>query len=281
MGAVCASKRLAHSCLTALACQWITVNRLRKRQPPVSPPHRGSACRAHGRGQPSSSSETRPERRGQCSARARSIRALLLLLSTGSRTYEGLPDTRKEEMLRLEREDVGHRAKSLLDYTYLLKHCLATETALVLMLEDDVVAADDWYHRTAQALRTLEESCYLGAALYLRLFYATHLLGWNAEGWHAYLLWSLVVTATVPLHCSRCGSATSVPPATDSAYGGDCHPQTRSLMHPPFLRRLSVDYCTTQARPAADGPFRLLFASSGIPKGSNSTENESLGLRTC
>ncbi|GAB1201528.1 hypothetical protein APSETT445_000103 [Aspergillus pseudonomiae] len=46
--------------------------------------------------------------------------------------------------------------KGLLDYTYLLKACAAIGTPYTVMLEDDIIALDGWYHRTKQALRAVE-----------------------------------------------------------------------------------------------------------------------------
>lgn len=48
------------------------------------------------------------------------------------------------------------REKGLFDYTYLLKACGALNTSYTVMLEDDVVALDGWYHRTKQALEVAE-----------------------------------------------------------------------------------------------------------------------------
>ncbi|KAE8378977.1 integral membrane protein [Aspergillus bertholletiae] len=92
--------------------------------------------------------------------------------------------------------------KGLLDYTYLLKACAATGAPYTVMLEDDVVALDGWYHRTKQALRAAErqtEDKKSSKWLYLRLFYTENLLGWNSEEWPTYLLCSLLVASTVLL----------------------------------------------------------------------------------
>jgi hypothetical protein len=57
-----------------------------------------------------------------------------------------------EHIRRLEMEAGLRREKGLFDYTYLLKACHAVATPYILMLEDDVVAMDGWYHRTRKAL---------------------------------------------------------------------------------------------------------------------------------
>ena len=46
--------------------------------------------------------------------------------------------------------------KALFDYRYLLKACEAIDTPYIIMLEDDVVALDGWYHRTRDALASAE-----------------------------------------------------------------------------------------------------------------------------
>lgn len=46
--------------------------------------------------------------------------------------------------------------KGLLDYTYLLKACTAIGTPYTVMLEDDIIALDGWYHRTKEAISAVE-----------------------------------------------------------------------------------------------------------------------------
>ena len=47
--------------------------------------------------------------------------------------------------------------KALFDYVYLLKACEAVDAPYIIMLEDDVVALDGWYHRTREALASAEQ----------------------------------------------------------------------------------------------------------------------------
>jgi hypothetical protein len=127
-------------------------------------------------------------------------------------TYKDLPDEQKAMIFRLERQDREHRVKPLLDYTYLLETCAATGAAYVLMLEDDVVAAGDWYHWTKITLQSLEEHQDFDRSVYLRLFYTSHLLGWNSEDWFSYLTQSVVaacVLAAVLCSLRRCHRAFS------------------------------------------------------------------------
>jgi hypothetical protein len=49
------------------------------------------------------------------------------------------------------------REKALFDYTYLLKACEAIDAPYTMILEDDVVAMDGWYHRTIGALASAEQ----------------------------------------------------------------------------------------------------------------------------
>ncbi|GFN21014.1 uncharacterized protein AtWU_10822 [Aspergillus tubingensis] len=70
-----------------------------------------------------------------------------------------------------------------------------------VMLEDDVVALDGWYHRTKQALdvaeRKAEEEGGGQQWLYLRLFYTEIFLGWNSEEWPIYLFFSLLAVSVI------------------------------------------------------------------------------------
>jgi hypothetical protein len=108
-------------------------------------------------------------------------------------TYKDIPDDRKARLMRLEREDPEHRVKPLLDYTHLLEACAVTGAAHVLMLEDDVVAAGTWFRRTNTMLQQLEQHQDFDKSVYVRLFYTSHLLGWNSEDWFSYLLHSVIV----------------------------------------------------------------------------------------
>ncbi|KAJ5994593.1 hypothetical protein N7451_010317 [Penicillium sp. IBT 35674x] len=92
------------------------------------------------------------------------------------------------------------RQKALLDYQYLLKACNRIATPYVLMLEDDVVAQDGWYHRTQEAIASAESQMkQIGAPdwLYLRLFYSEEFLGWNSEEWPIYLFYSILTVLLV------------------------------------------------------------------------------------
>ncbi|KAJ5914961.1 hypothetical protein N7504_003844 [Penicillium tannophilum] len=92
------------------------------------------------------------------------------------------------------------RQKALLDYQYLLTACNQIATPYTLMLEDDVVAQDGWYHRTQEAVASAErqmEQMEAPSWLYLRLFYSEEFLGWNSEEWPIYLFYSILAVLLV------------------------------------------------------------------------------------
>ncbi|KAM5441403.1 hypothetical protein MferCBS31731_003474 [Microsporum ferrugineum] len=105
-----------------------------------------------------------------------------------------------DHLKRLEEEGGLFREKGLFDYVYLLKACQAMGAPHVIMVEDDVLAMDGWYHRTKEALIDAErQTKQLGTSnyLYLRLFYTQGLLGWNNEEWLIYLISSMAVIAAL------------------------------------------------------------------------------------
>ena len=106
-------------------------------------------------------------------------------------TYENVP-TEEKERLRSMQTPSGHKEKALFDYSYVLRACLDSNAPYILMLEDDVLAADGWFRRTKAALRSLEDEKVFDHSIYLRLFYNTRLHGWNSEFWPHYLFWSLI-----------------------------------------------------------------------------------------
>ena len=111
-------------------------------------------------------------------------------------TYDDIPSERKAELAKLEREDIEHRVKPLLDYIHLLQTCAATGAEHVLMLEDDVIAAANWFHQTNTTLQSLEQHRDFDRTLYLCLFYTSHLLGWNSEHWLIYAITSSAAALT-------------------------------------------------------------------------------------
>lgn len=136
-------------------------------------------------------------------------------------TYS-LPEHQFEHIWKLENDRGSAREKALFDYTYLLKACAAVEAPYILMMEDDVIALDGWYHRTQDALELAEKQSHLKGSsncknfikvratskkptliiilvLYLRLFYTEKFLGWNSEEWPTYVFWSFIVFFTSAL----------------------------------------------------------------------------------
>lgn len=101
------------------------------------------------------------------------------------------------EELELERQRTGvpDREKHLGDYTHLLRECAATNAPYVLMLEDDVLALDGWFHRVRAAIneierRTKEDE---NGWFYLRLFYTEHSQGWRDEEIPKYIAYATSV----------------------------------------------------------------------------------------
>lgn len=85
-----------------------------------------------------------------------------------------------------------YRNKTIYDYTRLMKTCFDTGAAYIAMIEDDVLAKKGWLPVTLQALATVEELSGGLSWVYLRLFFADKLLGWNFEEWPIYLAWSSI-----------------------------------------------------------------------------------------
>lgn len=103
-----------------------------------------------------------------------------------------------------------YRNKSIYDYTYLLNDCYNTGAEYVVMLEDDTVAARNWYSRTLQALHDIEERTRNDLRgpkwIYLRLFYSDDLQGWNSEEWPRYLAWSSLIWTLCTITLLACRS---------------------------------------------------------------------------
>jgi hypothetical protein len=127
-------------------------------------------------------------------------------------TYQDADVALRERMAELEINDESHTIKPMLDYIYLLRACYDTGAPYIVMLEDDVLAADGWYHRTIAALNQLETQGTLDSMVYLRLFYNSGLHGWNGDRWREHLLWSIFVTLCVATSLrllQRCSSTCS------------------------------------------------------------------------
>lgn len=65
-------------------------------------------------------------------------------------TYHDDPD-RLSLARRLEL-DGSHNLKARFDYSIVLEECAKVNPMYTMMVEDDVVAIDGWYHRTLEAL---------------------------------------------------------------------------------------------------------------------------------
>ncbi|KAI4239983.1 MAG: hypothetical protein L6R40_005415 [Gallowayella cf. fulva] len=109
-----------------------------------------------------------------------------------------------ETLARLHSFEESHQFwnKSMFDYEYLLKRCVATRSDWIMIVEDDVLAKEGWYTEAMDALEDIQRRMKNHEWLYLRLFYTEKLFGWNSEEWPQYLGWStlaFVVTATTLL----------------------------------------------------------------------------------
>jgi hypothetical protein len=68
-------------------------------------------------------------------------------------TYD-VPPEQLRHLRVLEHEKGPFREKGLYDYRYLLDACYRVGAAHIVMVEDDVLALDGWYHRTVKALES-------------------------------------------------------------------------------------------------------------------------------
>lgn len=66
--------------------------------------------------------------------------------------------TRKVIAEDMEAKHVSHWIKSKFDYSFVLDACKRTGAPYILVIEDDVVFLDGWYHRTVKALAGVEEN---------------------------------------------------------------------------------------------------------------------------
>ncbi|PSN72322.1 integral membrane protein-like protein [Corynespora cassiicola Philippines] len=127
-------------------------------------------------------------------------------------TYE-LPEDEMNHVRKMEKEGGLFREKGLFDYSYILRKCVEKGTPYVVILEDDTLAMDGWYHRTLQAISDAENDSAINHGsldfLYLRLFYTEEFQGWNSEYWAVYLSCSLLffASAGTVLFCLRSASA--------------------------------------------------------------------------
>jgi hypothetical protein len=133
-------------------------------------------------------------------------------------TYENVSKWDRARM-RSQETPKGHKKKALFDYMYTLQACLDTNAPFILMLEDDVIAADGWYQRTKAALTDMQSRLEFRNSIYLRLFYNTRLQGWNSEFWPYYLFWSVIfelflVAVIWFLHSSNAAAARFLTPLT-------------------------------------------------------------------
>jgi hypothetical protein len=75
------------------------------------------------------------------------------------------------------------------DYSVLSETCRRNEAEYFVLVEDDVIAARDWFQRLQDATPQVNERAVANGRdwLYLRLFYTETYMGWNSEEWPTYL----------------------------------------------------------------------------------------------
>lgn len=192
-------------------------------------------------------------------------------------TYTDATPTLRAKAEHLELTDTEHRAKHLFDYSYLLRTLYATGAHTLVTFEDDIIATEDWYPRTLQAIRSLPNPF---STLYLRLFYNSSFLGWNREYWPYYLASSLCIAlfTTIALRLLATRTTTGarlINPRTTIAILLVCTPSLIALwfaagrltVHPPGRGVVRMDKygCCFQALafPRTQVPGLLAFTRSG------------------
>ncbi|KAI1015437.1 hypothetical protein LB504_011116 [Fusarium proliferatum] len=103
--------------------------------------------------------------------------------------YRGVASDHSHE---LSRNDRVHR-----DYATLMAACQEQRADHFALVEDDIIAAQNWLGRLSTALDKLERTEDAKNWLYLRLFYSETYMGWNAEEWPNYLVNSISVYCIV------------------------------------------------------------------------------------
>ncbi|PTB62325.1 glycosyltransferase [Trichoderma citrinoviride] len=74
------------------------------------------------------------------------------------------------------------------DYAVLSETCRLNEADYFILVEDDVIAARDWFERLQAATPVVNERAVAKRQdwLYIRLFYTETYMGWNSEEWGTY-----------------------------------------------------------------------------------------------
>lgn len=77
-----------------------------------------------------------------------------------------------------------------LDHSVLVETCRKKGSQYFAFVEDDVIAAPNWYRKFSDGVGYLEDHHHHSPEkdwMYLRLFYSELFMGWNAEEWPVYL----------------------------------------------------------------------------------------------
>ncbi|KAL6898922.1 hypothetical protein GGI43DRAFT_72816 [Trichoderma evansii] len=85
------------------------------------------------------------------------------------------------------------------DYSVLSELCRQNNAEYFILVEDDVIAARDWFQRLRDATPQVNERAVAKNQdwLYLRLFYTETYMGWNSEEWPIYIRNIILIYAAV------------------------------------------------------------------------------------
>ena len=84
------------------------------------------------------------------------------------------------------------------DDTAVMEACDRTGADYFILVEDDTIAAQDWFPRVCKALAQIDDTrASRRDWIYLRLFFGENYMGWNAEEWPTYLRDSALVFVVV------------------------------------------------------------------------------------
>ena len=105
------------------------------------------------------------------------------------------------------RRGTGRVENMRLDHSVLVEACRDSSADYFALVEDDVVAAPNWFVKLQDGLQYVEKEAARRSVdwIYLRMFYSEIFMGWNAEEWPSYSKWifSLYTAALVLILAAR------------------------------------------------------------------------------
>ncbi|KAM0248120.1 hypothetical protein ACHAQJ_009590 [Trichoderma viride] len=104
-------------------------------------------------------------------------------------TPEKLAAENGYQMIQRHPEFAARDERVRRDYAVLSETCRQNEAEYFILVEDDVIAARDWFKRLQDSTPQVNERAVAKRRdwLYLRLFYTETYMGWNSEEWPTYL----------------------------------------------------------------------------------------------